>query len=736
MLDRTQIVDENFKTKVRAKDFPPALSSISLVEASLSTQQFLNLFDSMMISRHLDFMARELKEKQQGFYTIGSSGHEGNAAVAAAFRHTDPAFLHYRSGAFMMERARYLPEIDMINDTLLSLTASREDPIAGGRHKVWGSLALCVPPQTSTIASHLPKAVGMAFSLTRAKELKMNSTFLVDSVVLCSFGDASFNHSTAQGAFNTAAWIAHTHYPLPLVFVCEDNGIGISVPTPKRWIVDNMSPSVDLHYMVADGLNPIDVYAKSILAANMARIQKKPVFLHLKMVRLLGHAGSDIESQYQSDSEIASREGNDPLLHTAREIIAAGLMTAEAIVERYEHWRHVIQEKAAKAVLKPRLESKEAILASLIPPRRDRSGLALVGEAERQKVFGDLADQLSLKRNLSQCINSALIDAMLSEPSIVLFGEDVAKKGGVYRVTPGLLERFGQRRVFDTLLDEQTILGLAIGFAQNGFLPIPEIQFLAYLHNAIDQLRGEAATLSFFSNGQYTNPMLIRIASLAYQKGFGGHFHNDNSFAAIRDIPGVIIACPSNGGDAAKMLRTGLEKALVEQRIVVFLEPIALYMTKDLYTSGDGLWLCDYPSPAEKIPLGEVGVRGPKNSPLVILSYGNGFYLSLQAARQLEQEKGIAPKVVDLRWLAPLPTEAILNEVKGAKAILIVDESRQTGGISEALFTLLYENLESMPRTKRVVGTDCFIPLGKAWEKVLPSCEDIVVSLRTMIEDR
>ena len=141
-----------------------------------------------------------------------------------------------------------------------------------------------------------------------------------------------------------------------------------------------------------------------------------------------------------------------------------------------------------------------------------------------------------------------------------------------------------KRRVFDTILDETTILGTAIGLAHNGFIPVPEIQFLAYLHNAEDQLRGEASTLSFFSSGQYQNPMVIRIASLAYQKGFGGHFHNDNSIAVLRDLPGVIVACPSNGPDAAKMLRTCMRLAYEEGRVVVFLEPIALYMTKDLHS--------------------------------------------------------------------------------------------------------------------------------------------------------
>ena len=731
MLDRMPIVDENFQNRIKAHDFPVALSHTTLAEAELSAAQLLSIFDSMMISRQLDFMAREMKEKQQGFYTIGSSGHEGNAAVAAAFRHTDPAFLHYRSGAFMIERAK---KVDAMYDTLLSLAASKEDPIAGGRHKVWGSLPLCVPPQTSTIASHLPKAVGTAFSLTRAKELKLKSTFLYDSVVLCSFGDASFNHSTSQGAINTAAWISHTHYPLPLVFICEDNGIGISVPTPKRWIVNSMSHCADIEYIVADGLNPIDVYAKSVLAETVARQQKKPVFLHLKMVRLLGHAGSDIESQYQSETEIAARESNDPLLHAAREIISLGLMTAEDILQRYQHWGQLVHDKAEKAVLRPKLTTKEDIMASLIPPQRKHAGLVAVNEEKRKQVFADLYSQLAMKRNLSQCINFALLDAMLSEDSIVVFGEDVAKKGGVYRVTPGLLERFGQRRVFDTLLDEQTILGLAIGFAQNGFLPIPEIQFLAYLHNAIDQLRGEASTLSFFSNGQYTNPMVIRIAGLAYQKGFGGHFHNDNSFAAIRDIPGVMIACPSNGADAAKMLRTCIEKALIEQRVVVFLEPIALYMTKDLYAPGDNLWLCDYPAPEEKIPFGEVGVRGAKDAPIVILSYANGFYLSLQAAKQLEEQHGVKVKVVDIRWLSPLPKEAILKEVLQAKSILIVDESRRTGSVSEAIMTLLCENMKTMPTVRRITGEDCFIPLGKAWEAVLPSSQDILNVLQEMVK--
>ena len=181
---------------------------------------------------------------------------------------------------------------------------------------------------------------------------------------------------------------------------------------------------------------------------------------------------------------------------------------------------------------------------------------------------------------------------------MLAFGEDVGRKGGVYGVTRGLPRRFGAGRVFDTLLDEQSILGLGLGAGLSGLLPVPEIQYLAYLHNAEDQLRGEAASLQFFSAGQYRNPMVARVAGLAYQKGFGGHFHNDNAVGVLRDIPGLVVAVPSRAQDAAAMLRTCLAAAAVDGTRVRFLEPIALYHTRDLYQPGDGGWLSPYLGPS------------------------------------------------------------------------------------------------------------------------------------------
>ncbi|MDX1401829.1 MAG: thiamine pyrophosphate-dependent enzyme, partial [Kiloniellales bacterium] len=236
MQDRAEVVHENFLKRVASGDLPEAAVHVGLDETGLKPESLVELFESQVLSRQLDRTSRKLQARGEGFYTIGSSGHEGNAAIAAAFRLEDIAFLHYRDAAFLIQRSKKLPGQTPLWDMLLSFVASSEDPISGGRHKVLGSKPLFIPPQTSTIASHLPKAVGAAYSIGLSRHIHHDGPLPKDSLVLCSFGDASINHSTAQGAINTACWTAFQGVPLPLVFICEDNGIGISTPTPKGWV--------------------------------------------------------------------------------------------------------------------------------------------------------------------------------------------------------------------------------------------------------------------------------------------------------------------------------------------------------------------------------------------------------------------------------------------------------------------------------------------------------------------
>ncbi len=746
--DRVAIVEASLDAYLgqTAAPIPPLPGDAPLhAGGTLTARRAIELFEDQVLSRQIDVAARELKKTNRSFYTISSAGHENNAVLGAQLRITDPAFLHYRSGAFMMARARQLPGSTPAFDALLGVVASRDDPIAQGRHKVWGSRPLWVPPQTSTIGSHLPKAMGLAFSLARARRLGVATDLPDDALVICSFGDATVNHATALAAINTARYAARLGLPMPILFVCEDNQTGISVPTPEGWISSTFGHLEHLRYDLADG--EIDeVWEIAADAIRYVRGARRPAFLHLPTVRLWGHAGSDAEQTYRSKEEIAENESRDPLLRNARRLIETGAATAEDLRALVGDTRQRVMAAAEEATRRPRLETTEEVVAPLAPdhPGRvaARAATPVLDPAARLELHGgSLPEDSSLPnaRTLAGSLNAALADELGRRPELLIFGQDVGRKGGVYNVTSGLQRRFGIGRVFDTLLDETSILGIAQGAAHIGMLPVPEIQYLAYLHNALDQIRGEAASLQFFSSGQFRNPMVVRVPGLAYQKGFGGHFHNDNSIGALRDIPGLVLAAPARGDDAARMLRGAIAMAAEDGRVVIFLEPIALYHEKDLETDGDGGWLTDYPPPPSALFPDEVGIYGPHDTgtpDLLIVSYANGLRLSLQAARRLREQHEIAVRVLDLRWLNPLPQRAIREQAAAIGAVLVVDECRRTGGgVADAIIADLAEATIGR-RLWSVRAVDSFVPLGTAASAVLIGVDQIVAAALTAVSGR
>ncbi|GGM88378.1 thiamine pyrophosphate-dependent enzyme [Dactylosporangium sucinum] len=833
-------------------------------DTALTGAQARALYDAQSTSRHLDLAARWLRSFDAGYYTIGSSGHEGNAAVAAALRPTDPALLHYRSGGFYCMRAGQVAGSDPIRDVLRGVVASAREPIAGGRHKVFGHADLHVIPTTSTVASHLPRAVGIAYALGRGRRLNPPANghgWPADAVVVCSFGDASINHAAATAAFNTAGWCDHVGIKLPLLFVCEDNGLGISVRSPDGWVTAALQSRPGLRYYAADGTDSAATYDRTAEAAAWVRRYRRPAVLHLSTVRLMGHAGADAEMAYRSPVEIAADLARDPLVRTARLLVDAGVATPAELMARYDELGWDVRRVAEEVLGEPRLANASEVTAPLAPRRPVRVSRAVsdaataltdVEDGDVAAIGDDLeftraggpaprvaagqplwADEPSAGRHtaptsgapagevspalpaavsvsttdpeadaevaasapsapapsasedsapeedewpepvsaapepardsrlngngqpptraaafsgrlperagpmtLAQTINATLTDAMLAYPQMVLFGEDVAAKGGVYGVTKGLRDRFGATRVFDTLLDETSILGLGLGAGIAGLLPVPEIQYLAYLHNAEDQLRGEAATMQFFSQGAFHNPMVVRVAGLAYQLGFGGHFHNDNALGVLRDIPGLVVAAPARAEDAAPMLRTCLASAVVDGSVCVFLEPIALYHTRDLHTENDSWWLSDYAPPSEwsaiHVPIGRARTYGSgPNDDLTIITFGNGVRLSLRAAARLAGE-GIACRVVDLRWLSPLPVGDIIKQASDTGRVLVVDETRRSGGVGEGIIAALVD-AGYVGVARRVAAVDSFVPLGPAANHVLVSEEQIVQGARSLL---
>ncbi|MEU8181657.1 thiamine pyrophosphate-dependent enzyme [Micromonospora sp. NPDC049047] len=799
-------------------------------DAPLTGAQVLDLFDAQVTSRQLDLAGRWLRSFGEGFYTIGSAGHEGNAAVAAALRPTDPALLHYRSGAFYCVRAAqavagpastadpespksvpqgsvppgsvspdpaqpterstdperlddperstdpeptdlqptgaeppiggFAPYADAARDVLRGMVASSQEPIAGGRHKVFGRADLAIVPTTSTIASHLPRAVGMGLAVERLRRLDSAgrrtgagarvgsgsaAPWPPDAIVVCSFGDASVNHASATAAFNTAGWYDHAGLRIPVLFVCEDNGLGISVRSPEGWVEATLRARPGIRYFSADGADPVRTYEVAAEAAAWVRRNRRPAVLHLRTVRLMGHAGADAESAYRAPAELTEDLERDPVVATARLLVDAGVATGEELLARYDETGWQVRRLAEEVLGEPKLASAADVVSALAPRRPVRVARAVAdaaaqasgpGAGARAEAFGGKPPELAGPMTLAQSINAALADGMLDHPQMAVFGEDVAAKGGVYGVTKGLRDRFGAARVFDTLLDETSVLGLGLGAGLAGMLPVPEIQYLAYLHNAEDQLRGEAATMQFFSRGAFRNPMVVRVAGLAYQEGFGGHFHNDNSVAVLRDVPGLVVAVPARPDDAAPMLRTCLASAAVDGSVCVFVEPIALYHTRDLYADGDGEWMAGYPEPgawvAGHVPIGRARVyRVGSADDLTIITFGNGVRMSLRAAAALAEE-GVGTRVVDLRWLAPLPVADIIRESSATGRVLVVDETRRSGGVGEGVIAALVD-AGYVGAARRVAAVDSFVPLGPAARQVLVSAEAITDGARTLL---
>jgi len=735
-LNRAEVVDARFLEQLEALEADPGPTPSG--PGPLSDLDLLELFESQLVSRQLDLMARVKRGENKVFYTIGSSGHEGNAMVGRATRATDPAFLHYRSGAFVAERYRKREVGDFIEDTCLSFAAAADDPASGGRHKVWGHPDLWILPQTSTIASHLPKSVGTALAIAHGGRIGHDVPVPADSIVVCSFGDASVNHAAAQSAFNTAAWTAHQSLPLPVLFVCEDNRLGISVPTPSQWTAKSMAARYGLEYVFADGLDLAAGFEPVQRAVETCRSRRRPVFLHLNTTRLMGHAGTDFEIEYRPPAELERDELLDPLLVSARIVVERGLLSPGQIRKRYEQLRAQCLEQADRAHGRRRLTTAAEVARPLAPfsPEAIAREAGRTGAASaRSEAFGgeDRLPERDAPKHMAVQINRALHDLLSKYPESLVFGEDVARKGGVYTITKGLCKQFGNARVFNTLLDETTILGLAQGYGNMGYLPIPEIQYLAYFHNACDQIRGEACSLQYFSNDTYRNPMVVRIAGLGYQKGFGGHFHNDNSITALRDIPGLVIGCPSRGDDAAMMLRTLAALATVDGRVTTIIEPIALYMTKDLYDKDDERWSFDYPAPDQYLEPWQPRVYNETATDLLIVTFGNGVPMALRAARELNKTDGVKTRILDLRWLKPLNTEAIAEHALSCGAVLVLDEGRPYGGIGEAVVTSLVEHGVADCPIKRITGQDCYIPLGNAAKLMMPDEARVAAAVRELL---
>jgi 2-oxoisovalerate dehydrogenase E1 component len=699
----------------------------------------LDLFEAQAASRWLDVAARRMQAAGSNRYTIASAGHEGNAAVALALRSNDPALLHHRSGAFYLARTALAGLDDGILDIALGLASRAAAPGAGGRSPGLTHPDVGILPPAVTVAGQLPRALGLAWTIGRQQRARGGEglRWPDDAVAVASFGDGSANHSTATGSVNSACWAARQGVPMPLLLVCEDNGLGVSMPTPPGWIRSLYGDREGLRYLFADTSgDPLAVLETSRQAVEIARAHRRPVLLHLACVRIGGYSGSDAEESYRRTDRIAADLAKDPLVGTMEAMVRTGVLSGEEVADRLLDIRDRVASAVEEALRLPRPATAAEVMEPMAPGRP--AAVAMLAArvpppGRRAEAFGDKPPELEGPLTLAESINRALLDAALVSPNLVLLGRDIARLGGVYGVTRGLHKRLGPARVTDTVLDEQTILGLSLGAGVSGLLPVAEIQNLTDLHAAQGQLRTEATTLSFRSAGSYRNPLVIRVPGLPYQDGVGGASGGDNGLGMLRDIPGLLVACPAHPSEAPGLLRTCLAAAEADGTVSVFLEPIALYHERDMLEVDDDAWCAPYPAPplwgSFHAPIGRASVWG-SGSDLTIASFGNGLRMSMRVAAALERD-GLNCRVVDLRWLAPLPIEDVVREATATGRLLIVDETRRTGGVSEGLVTgVLEAGFDG--RLARVTARDCVVPAGPAAALVLLSERKIASTARAL----
>ena len=525
---------------------------------------------------------------------------------------------------------------------------------------------------------------------------------------------------------------------MPVLFCCEDNGFGISVRTPRDWVKEAWSNRPHLRYFGAEGTDIAGAYDAALAAAEYVRNSRRPAFLHLRCVRFLGHAGSDAEIGYRSRAEIGEDLERDPLVHAARLLAETGVAEPSELLARYDAVAADVRSLADEAAGQRRLSSASEVMEPIgrRRPEAIAEDVSLAASPDaRANAFGGKLPEEAGPLTLAESINATLADALAARPEVLVFGEDVGRKGGVYGVTRGLQRRFGITRVFDTLLDEQTILGLALGCGVSGLLPVPEIQYLAYLHNAEDQLRGEAATLPFFSNGQYQQPDGLADRRVRLPEGLWRPFPQRRR----RGGP------PGHTRDRRRVSRrdrtTRRPCSAPAWRRRPPTDRLASSWSRSRSTTpvicsnpDDGGWLAPYAPPGEwpaaHAPIGSARVHGD-GSDLTIVTFANGTYMSLRVAQRLADD-GINARVVDMRWLAPLPIDDILREAEATGRVLIVDETRRSGGVSEGVVGALVDaNFKGA--ISRVTSQDSFIPLGEAAEHVLLQEAEIDAAARALV---
>jgi 2-oxoisovalerate dehydrogenase E1 component len=679
----------------RVPDPRPSATARTTPDDGLTADTLRAIYRTMLMSRRIDDKEIQLKNQSLIFFQISGAGHEAilTAAGLALRPGYDWFFPYYRDRALCLQLGMTPHEM------FLSAVGAKDDPNSGGRQMPshWGHKRLNIVSQSSPTGTQCLQAVGCAEAGRLFEQLEhipgRESKFQRDEVVYVSVGDGT----TSEGEFWESVSTACVRR-LPVVYLVEDNGYAISVPTEVQTPGGSISKLLEsfpsLRVLRCDGTDVFESYRTMTAAVEWCRARSGPALVHAKVVRPYSHSLSDDERLYKTAEERAEEAARDPITKFGAWLKAQGLATDADLSATAKSVDAQITAAADAAVKAPR-PAKDTAALYVYSPEVDPTGAA----------FDTPAAPEGKPDTMVSALNRTMKDEMAANPRIVMFGEDVADatheqnlkevqgKGGVFKVTHGLQKAYGSVRVFNAPLAEANIVGRAVGMAVRGIKPVVEIQFLDYIWPAMMQLRNEVAMMRYRSNNEFSCPMVIRTASGGYLRG-GAPYHSQSAESIFAHCPGLRVVYPSNAQDAAGLLRTAMRC----DDPVLFLEHKHLY--RQTYNKSE------YPGANYMVPFGRSAVRR-EGTDVVVVTYGALVQRSLLAAQQAEKD-GVSTMVVDLRTIAPFDWDGIAAAVKKTSRVIVAHEDQLTCGfgaeVAARIASDLFEYLDAPVR--RVAAMD------------------------------
>ena len=686
----------------------------------LTRDELVRAYRTMLLSRRLDDKEIQLKNQSLIFFQISGAGHE--AVLTAAGMHLragyDWFYPYYRDRALCLQLG--MTPLEM----LLAGVGAKDDPCSGGRQMPshWGHKALNIPSQGSPTGTQCLQAVGageagMLFERITAIAGR-DALFHSDEVTYVSIGEGATSEGEFWESLNTAC-----SRRVPVLYVVEDNGYAISVPVEVQTPGGDVSKLVEsfpnLEVFRCDGTDFLDSYRTLGDAVAWVRRERKPAFVHAKVIRPYSHSLSDDERLYKTPDERKAEAQRDPLTKMRAFLIAEKLATESDL------------DEVAAAVDREIAEATEAALKAAKPSIDTAGAFVFSPDVDPTSPQFDTPAQTEGKPDtMVAAINRTLKDEMARNPRIVVFGEDVADaskpaaltqvpgKGGVFKVTHGLQKAHGADRVFNSPLAEANIVGRAVGMATRGIKPVVEIQFFDYIWPAMMQLKDEMSMLRYRSGNNWSCPMVVRVPIGGYLRG-GAPYHSQSGVSIFAHCPGIRIAFPSNAVDAAGLLRTAIRC----DDPVLYLEHKHLY--RQTYNKGA------YPGSDFMIPFGKGSLRRD-GTDMVVLTWGALVQRSLLAAQQAEKD-GISVAVFDLRTIMPYDWAGISALVRQTNRVIIAHEDTLTCGfgaeIAARIGDELFEHLDAP--VKRVAAMDCPVAYCPELEEViLPQSADVLAAIK------